>query len=540
MAALVLVAHGVVALSHGGPVAVPDVPSYLSVAQWVAGGLPAPEFGYHPGYGLLLSPFALAGLSPDGLHTAALLVNGVLAAGAVLLAWSLVRALAPDGPSWLAPGAAALAALHPSLTSASRVAWPETLLVVLVLATAFTMVIGTRAPSHPWWYALGGVLATIGTAAHPRMAALGIASLLAVAVVRPGWRAAGAWLAGAVVGVAATALALVAAYTGPAGGGRLAGAVESAGAGAGLLTTVSGQLAAVGASTAGLALVGLFETARRLLTGARREPLAAGLERDRLVASVVIGAGAVGTMLIAGASLAGSDRADTFAYGRYLDAYTVALAALALATLAVRHRQVVTSALIVVAAATALVWTSADLVGRPGMRIMVMGTDPWWRWSEGRLLPALFAGSAVAVVGLVGWLAVERRPQLVALPLGLALALGLGATVTSQDHLSTVGFISSGQATAAAVVSERGHDVPSCLAHDRTEIASYVMWLYRMQLPDIEHRRVDLAAGEAPCSTLVIAHTTSSTLATCPAATLLADEPRGSWGLWEVPDGACT
>jgi hypothetical protein len=145
----------------------------------------------------------------------------------------------------------------------------------------------------------------------------------------------------------------------------------------------------------------------------------------------------------------------------------------------------------------------------------------------------------MAVIGLVGWLVVERRHELLALPLGLALVLSVGATVTTQDHLSTVGFISSGQATAASVVAERGDDAPPCLAHDRTEVASYVMWLYRMQLPALEHRRVDLAAGEAPCSELVIAHTTASVLAACDEATLLADEPRGSWGLWAVPAGSC-
>lgn len=537
--AVVAVAHVVVAFGHGGPVAVPDVPSYLAVAQWVAGGQPPPEFGYHPGYGLLLSPLALAGLSPDALHTAALLVNGALAAAAVVLSWTLVRRLSPQAPVWLPVGAALVAALHPSLTSASRIAWPETLLIVLVLGTAVALVRATRTPSQWGWFVLVGWLATIGAAAHPRMAALAVGSGVAIAVVRPGWRAAGAWLGGALVGVAMTVVALVVAYTGPAGGGRLADAVESAADGAGMLTTVSGQLAAVAASTAGLALIGLFETARRLLTGLRREPIAPGIERERLAAAVLIGAGAVGTLMIAGASLAGSDRADTFAYGRYLDAYTVALAALALGTMAVHNREVVASALIVVVAATALVWTSADLVGRPGMRLMVMGTDPWWQWSDGDLLPALFAGSTVATLGLIGWMVAERWPRVLALPLVLALGLGVVATVTSHDHLASVGFVSSGQATTAEVVEAMGDDAPDCLAHDRTDVATYVMWLYRMQLPDIEHRRVDLSEGEVPCSNLVVAHATASALATCDDAILLAEEPRGSWGIWEVPPGTC-
>jgi hypothetical protein len=538
VAAVVLVGHVLVAVSHGGPVAVPDIPSYLSVAQWVAGGQPPPPFGYHPGYGLLLGPVALTGIGPDGLHTAALVLNGVLAAGAVVVAAALVRVLAPGAPRWVTAVAVGLTALHPSLTSASRVAWTETVLIALVLGTALAIARAARGPGSAW-FALAGGLATVGVAAHPRMAALAAASALAVVVVRPGWRAAASYVAGAAIGAATTVVALVVAYTGPTGGGRLAGAVESAGEGAGLITTVSGQLAAVAASTAGLALVGLVEAVRRSVGGLRREPPAPGLERATVAVGVLLGAGAIGTLLVAGASLAGSDRADTFAYGRYLDPYTVALAVLALATLAVRNRHVVGSALMVVAAATALVWLSADLVARPATRIMVMGTDQWWRLSDGRLVPALLAGFAVAALGLAGWLAAERWPGATAAPVALGLLLAVTATATSQDHLARVGEVSAGQATAAAVVRAMGDDTPDCLAHDRTEVATYVLWLYRMQLPDLDHQRVDLSAGEAPCSSLVVAHLTESTLAGCPDASVLATEPKGTWGLWEVPTGAC-
>jgi hypothetical protein len=37
----------------------------------------------------------------------------------------------------------------------------------------------------------------------------------------------------------------------------------------------------------------------------------------------------------------------------------------------------------------------------------------------------------------------------------------------------------------------------------------------------------------------VIAHVRESVLAACPDALLLAEEPRGNWGLWEVPAGTC-
>lgn len=84
-----------------------------------------------------------------------------------------------------------------------------------------------------------------------------------------------------------------------------------------------------------------------------------------------------------------------------------------------------------------------------------------------------------------------------------------------------------------------GSDAPRCLAHDRAHVSTYVMWLYRMQLPDIEHRRVDLAAGEEPCSHLVVGHTALGILAACDDATLLASEPKGTWGLWQIAAPGC-
>jgi hypothetical protein len=535
---VVLVAHLVVALTHGGPVAVPDVPTYLSVAQWVAGGLEPPPFGYHPGYGLLLAPVALLGASPDALHTAALVLNGLLAAVAVALAAGLARSLAPTGPWWAPLAAGVVAALHPSLTTASRIAWAETLLTVLVLATAWLVVQATRTGSSTA-YAAAGFMATIGVAAHPRMAALAVAASIGVAIVRPGWRSAGWYLAGAIAAAAVTALVLEVAYTGDSMGGRLLETAESSTEGAGVLTTVAGQLTAIAASTAALALIGLVDAVRRGAHAVAQRFAIAGLDRDRLAASAVIGGGAAITIVVAGASLAGSDRADTLAYGRYADPYTVALAVFALSTLAVARRRVLAAAAVVLVAASTMVWLEAGAVARPATRLMVAGTDVWWRLSGGRLLPALLATTLVVAAGIGLWSLRDRVPR--AAPVALALAFGVMAasTVTSHLHLAGVGRVSAGQATAASVVRDLGDAAPGCLGHDRTGVASYVMWLYRWQLPATEHRRVDLSAGEEPCSPLVIAHVTDSVLAGCPDAILVADEPRGDWGLWEVPPGTC-
>ena len=53
--AAVLSGHLITAMAAGGPVAVPDVPAYLGIAQWVGGDGLAPEsIPFQPGYGLLL------------------------------------------------------------------------------------------------------------------------------------------------------------------------------------------------------------------------------------------------------------------------------------------------------------------------------------------------------------------------------------------------------------------------------------------------------------------------------------------------------
>ena len=74
---VVFVFHLATAISHGGPVAVPDVVVYLSYAQWLNGGVLPTDPAFFPGYGLLLAGFG--GLSGATLHTAAGIVNGLFA-----------------------------------------------------------------------------------------------------------------------------------------------------------------------------------------------------------------------------------------------------------------------------------------------------------------------------------------------------------------------------------------------------------------------------------------------------------------------------
>ena len=102
--------HLVIALTHGGPVAVPDVSAYLNITQRLWGGFSVPELPYHPGFGLVVGPFGFLG--GDAVHTAALCVNAALAG---LTVWMVQRLMhyfaAPRGVLWLGT-AMALSLIH--------------------------------------------------------------------------------------------------------------------------------------------------------------------------------------------------------------------------------------------------------------------------------------------------------------------------------------------------------------------------------------------------------------------------------------------
>ena len=129
IASATVLAHFLVAMWHGGPVAVPDVSAYLSVSQWLAGGFLPEPLHFFPGYGMLLAP--VGWLSGSALHDSALVFNGILAGCCVFGAATLAGKC--GGSSTVTTGAAALAAVHPSISTASRIAWPETLLALAVL-----------------------------------------------------------------------------------------------------------------------------------------------------------------------------------------------------------------------------------------------------------------------------------------------------------------------------------------------------------------------------------------------------------------------
>ena len=618
----VFVVHLRTAVVAGGPVAVPDVPAYLGIAQWVGGdGLALGHIPFQPGYGLLIAPLvavaqvSLLGTQGEAVHYLALVVNSLAAVAAVVVAGRL--GLVGSRRWWVAGAAGLVAAVHPSLSSASRIAWPETLLslfvLIVALAVAFAVLHAGSAASQRAW-ARAGLLATLAVTLHARMIVLVVAVVATALLCRIGRRAWAAFGAGLVAGGTATAVALTLTDTWPAE--RLSEAAQLD-RGAEPVATVSGQLLALGGGTVGLGLIGLVTGlglamglvrrrrerdlvephASALPTDGSRPSSASGFTEPIAAALVCLAIGAFGAVLLGGWTLTGSARADALLYGRYVDPWAVPLAVAALAWLAARPttprggsatsgigaslgpasfpRSPLPSsgsAVLGTAAAVAVV-TCAVVVGVAGgydaapRRIMTLSFGPAWTWLDERpsavavaalvltLLGVLLAAVALRMRVAVGKHGTSPPPTshmdrrdtrrrtakipdvaLVAL-VAAVLVLGAVATVSNHRHLADVGAVARDQVVSAGTVSEAVDDGLTCLAHDRSSVPEYALWLYRLELPEITHERVQLDDGDRPCSELVIAH--DDLAQRCTNARHLVDEPAASWALWHLPERTC-
>jgi hypothetical protein len=157
---------------------------------------------------------------------------------------------------------------------------------------------------------------------------------------------------------------------------------------------------------------------------------------------------------------------------------------------------------------------------------MTLSLSAVWVMFDNRLAVTALTAAAIVVFTVTS----SRRGLLV--PLIVFALIAVPSTIVNHRHLHEVGRIAERQITTAVLVP----DDTACLAHDAST-KSYAMWLYRLQLPEMHHRRVDLAADGEPCGNYVIAATDA--LDDCDEATLLATEPRAEWGLWYYPTQAC-
>ena len=597
----VLAGHLITAMSAGGPVAVPDVPAYLSIAQWVGGdGLAPTDMPFQPGYGLLVAPLVVVsqvshlGTQGEVVHLGALVVNSLAAVAAVVVAGRLGFVWTQRW--WVAGAAGLIAAVHPSLSSASRIAWSETLLGLAVLLAALAVAgaalhAGT-ATSWRWW-GRAGLLSTVAVALHARMVVLVVALVMTALACRISRRDWSGLIGGLLAGGTAAAVALTLTHTWPTA--RLSEAAQLD-RGVEPIVTVSGQLLALGGGTVGLGLLGLVAGLGIAVRLVRRWPgnkTGGSNGIGPLAASALfVSLGALGAVVLGGWTLTGSDRADALLYGRYVDPWAVPLTAVAIAWLATRRARcgrdsrVLAVSAAVALAACAVVIGAADAYDAPSRRIMTLSFSPAWTWLDGRLPAVAVAGFIAILLGVLLAAIAQRRhgetdPQATIPPpdaepdddetpdndetpdddetpdneaaqgrmatgsvaalgvlIATVLALGATATVLNHRHLADVGAVARDQVTAAHTVADAvDNDGLACLAHDRTSVPDYALWLYRLEVPEIAHERVRLSAGDRPCSELVIADDDLGER--CTNARHLIDEPAASWALWHLPAREC-
>jgi hypothetical protein len=427
------------------------------------------------------------------------MLNGVIAGVCVLMASHLARRLGAS-PS-ITYVAAGIAAIHPSLSTSSRIAWPETLLVAILLTLTLLV-------DYDRWMWVG-ITAGAAVVVHPRAVVFVVAAV--VLAIAEGQTS--RLLSGLLPASALTAVLLQITDTWPSA--RLS-AAQTLGDGPGPFSTLFGQWLALGAGTAGLATVGLVVAVRGLRS--RSEP----------AAHAFLGLSALGMLALGGWVLAGSDRVDTILYGRYIGLWAIPLSILGLVAISrgeLTRRMTISASGVTLLALVVSLAAAGDVAGSP-RRIMTLSLSAVWVMFDNRLAVTALTAAAIVVFTVTS----SRRGLLV--PLIVFALIAVPSTIVNHRHLHEVGRIAERQITTAVLVP----DDTACLAHDAST-KSYAMWLYRLQLPEMHHRRVDLAADGEPCGNYVIAATDA--LDDCDEATLLATEPRAEWGLWYYPTQAC-
>ncbi len=494
VAGFAVLCHVAVSVTHGGPVAVPDVPAYLSVSQWLYGGVLPSDLAFHPGYGFLLGPVGF--LSGDSLHFAALFLNALLAGVAVILAATLCRNL--GGSRTLQNAVAIVAALHPSISASSRIGWPETLLVVCLLLVALSL--------DKEQFVMAGAIAGLAISFHPRVIVVLVALALTAALKKQALAA----MKGIGIGFVPAFAMIWSTGTWPSA--RLE-AAQSLGDGVSPLGTIAGQWLVLGAGTGGLAVLGI----------------ASACSVRRIPASVlVIVSSAIGMLLLGGWVLAGSARMDTLMYSRYIGPWAIPLTVIGLVAIyqkTFNWWHISTT----VALTTAALWLSllerSEVTQKP-RTIMTLDLGVLWKLWDQRLVIVALLALVIATIGVIG------GKYSVWVPLLALFLVAAPSTFVNHQHLHSVGQIADGQVTSARLVPAS----VSCLSHDES-VKSYAIWLYRLQLPQIAHRQVDLSEGQRPCGQYVIADLAS--LDNCDAVTVIHKEPRASWGLAFYPNQGC-
>lgn len=451
--AVVSAVHLFAAADAVAPVWMDDEVGYLAGSRLLAGvGAPLSldALGYYAGWPVVLAPLWWLSEDPGTVYRLAVLA-AVLAG--VLLVWPLAALARRLGvrPPWAVVAAGVLAAA-PDRTVTSGYALAENFLALVVALLALAALRFAENPTPARALAVAGC-AAYAFFTHGRAAPLVVATLVWFAAVLIGrgsatGRATGRARRAAAVGLAAVVgLSLLAHVTNRLLIARLYDAdVDREGAAlqglltldpAGAATGLVGQVWYQVAAWAGLPLLGLLVVARRAAAEVRGGAVGVACWAALLTAgTVLISVSAVSDPVANGALRV--DRADIYAYGRYVAPVMVVLALVGLAAVLARVRlarrwEVVATPLLaaaVVAVFLALVVPQVP-AGAVTMPINVPGLMSW-SWSGITAPPderPWLAASAAGLSLCVATVALQRARWLL---VGVLCLASVGASVQAE------------------------------------------------------------------------------------------------------------
>ncbi|MBE1534038.1 hypothetical protein [Actinomadura algeriensis] len=437
------------------PVATPDESGYLFAARVLTGGPDADmSYGtvYRAGYPLLLLPAAWAGDDPVTVYRGALVINALISAAMLPLAFLVLRRLRVAArPAYLF---AHVTALLPGVLFYSLFVLTDAILPVLVVGWLLLAHAWLAAPRDPEGrgpsvrlalYGTGGsLLVGFAYASHSRGAILLVVHavvLLAGALLRRrSWRA--TILAGAVAAAAALAGALlnrivIIPNLYPAGdndlGGNLAERLTTVDGWGWMLSLGTGQVWYQAVATGGVAAIGLAAAGYAVLRRDMPVPV-------RVLALAVL-ATVAGTALATSAALPVEYRVGNYVYGRYLACVTPVLfmAGVAVLLRAPRRRAlpaaIASAAALTVLTACVVQWYAGDLLSEYTFTIYDFPETSFltWDWDSFHLWHATLAGLAILAAATGAVLLPRHGPPVLA---AVLTAVALAMTITAVDRIA--------------------------------------------------------------------------------------------------------
>lgn len=505
-----------------GPVVFDDEGGYLRIARHLAGDGPVAGTKYFPGYSLLIVPIHWAFGSTGAVFNAVKVLNGVLGAATVVLAYLTTGHLLPRDDRWRRLGATSLAALYPSYLLFSNHAFSENALVPLSLLLAYLVV--RLVPGRAGGGALVGMgaLAAYTVVVHPR--SVGMVAALGVVAAVWWWPWAGNWrrIAALAVGFA---VVLVGGFLllqwersgAPPGGGsyQLGGIIERRTSLEGLRAIgvgAAGQLLYLVVTTAGMVVLGAFEVVRRV-----RGAWTTGDRSPGTALVVYAGLASLAVFVTSAVSIsphAGFPRPDAVLYGRYNEG---ALAPLLLVGAVVlvsgryrlwererwwRGALVWVVGLIIATAAIVEIWQIEALLRRATDNpFNILALYPLVIFFGGVDPPAI---AGVGAFGAVVFLSVSRRLPVLGVALASLAFLAIAVRM-AVFHLPTAHYDLRARERVVAQTVNTIDDRfgVECLALDGTDQPVYHFQMYRWYVDDTRLTEFSSALREEPCGPLV-------------------------------------